>query len=302
MISMALMLGNKNVLAQPGNAMASLPANYKILKIKPSDADPSIHYWDTAHTIYYDPEIKNNKILLWLTGTGGTSNHVPANFIKMALERGYRVIALSFISIPAGSQICIGDTVAKDADCAYRFRRQRVYGDISFPYIPDERQDAIIPRLIKLLQYLSNNDAGGQWDQYIDENTGKPAWLKIAIAGQSQGGGMGEFIAQQEDVFKVISFSGGWDYSNSKTKEIAGWYRRPCVTPGARWYATYHIQEAAAATLRNTYEALPIPANHVFALDQPLLMSKKSKNPYHTEGVQNPAYQSVWELMLGSGR
>ncbi|MGK6341158.1 BPSS1187 family protein [Chryseobacterium sp. DT-3] len=167
-------------------------SGYKILKVKPSEADPSVKNWDSVHVVYYDKGIKNNKVLLWLTGTNGTTNHVPKDFFKTALDQGYRIIALSFISSPGVSQVCVGDYLNKNVDCAAEFRRKRIYGDNVFLQIPDQYQDAIIPRLIKLLQYLTKNDKEGSWSQYLNQTTGKPVWSKIAIAGQSQGGGMGE--------------------------------------------------------------------------------------------------------------
>ncbi|MCT2409131.1 hypothetical protein NZD88_16405 [Chryseobacterium antibioticum] len=277
-------------------------ARYKILKVRPSEADPTVRNWDSVHVVYYDRAIKNNKVLLWLTGTNGSTNNVPISFFKTALDQGYRIIALSFISTPGVSQVCVGNKLSKDIDCAAEFRRKRIYGDTVFSSIPDEYQDAIVPRLIKLLQYLSKNDKEGFWSQYLNQSTGKPVWSDIALAGQSQGGGMAEFIAQHESVARVISFSGGWDYSDSKTKKIAGWYFKKLITRPENVFATYHVQEVAAKQLDKINKTLHIPADNVFALDQPLLKQKKSNNnPYHTEGIKNPVYKPIWIKMLGSG-
>ncbi|MDR6369174.1 esterase/lipase [Chryseobacterium bernardetii] len=277
---------------------------YKILKVKPSEADPSVKNWDSAHSVIYDEAIKNNKVLLWLTGTGGSTDHVPQSFFKTALDQGYRIIALSFMSTPGVSQVCKGDYLSKNVDCAAEFRRKRIYGDHTFLPIPDQYQDAIIPRLTKLLQYLSKNDKEGAWSQYLNQSTGKPIWSKIAIVGQSQGGGMAEFIAQHESVARIISFSGGWDYSDSKTKKIAGWYSQKLVTSPQNVFATYHVKEAAATELAEICKELHIPAENVFALDQPMIQRTNKRapsNPYHVEGIKNPVYQPIWIKMLGSG-
>ncbi|MDR4953639.1 hypothetical protein REB14_15785 [Chryseobacterium sp. ES2] len=274
---------------------------YQILRIKPSEADPNVRNWDSVHVVYYDQAIKNNKILLWLTGTNGSTNRIPQSFFKTALDQGYRIIALSFISTPGVSQVCVGNKLNEDVNCAAEFRRKRIYGDDVFSSIPDQYQDAIIPRLIKLLQYLSKNDKEGEWSQYLDQNTDKPVWTKIAIAGQSQGGGMAEFIAQHESVARVLSFSGGWDYSNSKLKKIAGWYSQKSITPPENFFATYHVQELAAVQLAEICKTLNIPSDNVFALDEPLQKAKKGNNPFHTEGIANPVYKNIWIKMLGSG-
>lgn len=279
-------------------------SGYKELKVKPSEADPSVKKWDTANIVYYDKAIKNNKVLVWLTGTGGSNIHVPQDFFKTALEQGYRVIALSFMSMPGVSQICKGDYLSKNVDCAAEFRRKRIYGDNTFLPIPDQYQDAIVPRLTKLLQYLAKNDKEGVWSQYLDQSTGKPAWSKIAIVGQSQGGGMAEFIAQHESVARIISFSGGWDYSDSKTKKIAGWYSQKLITLPQNVFATYHVNEVAASELVEICKTLHIPAENVFALDKPIVQETNKRsppNPYHVEGIKNPVYQPIWIKMLGSG-
>lgn len=292
-----------NLTAQKVNQSIDF-SGYEVLKVKPSEADPSVRKWDSAHIVLYDKAIKNNKVLLWLTGTGGSTDHYPQSFFKTALDQGYRVIALSFMSIPGVSQICIEDYLSKNVDCAAEFRRKRIYGDNIFQPIPDQYQDAIVPRLTKLLQYLSENDKEGGWSQYLDQSTGKPAWSKIAIAGQSQGGGMAEFIAQHESVARIISFSGGWDYSDSKARKIAGWYSQKLITSPQNVFAAYHVKEVAAAELAEICKELHIPSENVFALDQPIIQQTKKRtpsNPYHVEGIKNPVYKPVWIKMLGSG-
>jgi len=51
---------------------------------------------------------------------------------------------------------------------------------------------------------------------------GSPRWERIAVAGQSQGGGHAAFIAKARPVARVVMLSGGWDMS--ARGEIADWY------------------------------------------------------------------------------
>jgi len=275
---------------------------YTKIEVKPSVTDNRITAYDLPHVVFYDPKIKNNKVLLWLFGTSGTTDGMPFKFLKTAVNQGYRVVVLSYITEPAVAGVCIGKTLASDKGCPVEYRRKRAYGDNNFSLIPDQPQDAIISRFVKLLAYLAKSDATGQWAQYLDAQGAKPNWSRIAVAGQSQGGGMAEFIGQNENIFRVISFSGGWDYSDAKTKKIAGWYYNSNVTPMANWYATYNVKERATKSISEICVALKIPADHVFALDKPLLSTNSSSdNPYHGDGVHNPAYKQVWLTMLGSG-
>lgn len=276
---------------------------HRALRIQPSATDATIRAWDTTHVVYYDPSVKANRILLWLAGTNGTPLSVPAELINTALAQGYRVIALSYITVPAVSQVCIGELLNANANCAEDFRRKRIYGDNAFAAIGDAPQDAIISRLSKLLKWLNTNDASGGWSNYLAADGATPKWTSIAVSGQSQGGGMAEFIGQRENVARVISFSGGWDYANARERKIAGWYSKSSVTPMEKWYATYNVNEVAAAQLREISMTLRIPPDHIFALDKPLMNANAASaaNPYHGDGIRNVAYKALWLRMLGSG-
>ncbi len=303
-ITIALILLSVSGNAQTNGRSFIDTIEYKIVRVKPSATNVTIHTWDTAHAVYYDAKIKNNKILLWLAGTNGTALNVPVEFFNTALNQGYKIIALSYITVPAVSQLCKDEVLDANAECAADFRRKRIYGDNNFSLISDEPQDAIIPRFVNLLQWLAKNDSSCNWSQYLNEEGVRPIWNKVAIAGQSQGGGMAAFIGQQESLARVISFSGGWDYSNSKEKKIAGWYFNKNATAMKNWYATYNINEMAATPLKEICTALQIPASHIFAFDKPLLnvnTSKENTNPYHGDGIRNTVYKSIWIKMLGSG-
>lgn len=297
------MLSSGVVEAQDAAQPAVDTARYKTLRVSPSATNPAIQQWDTTHVVYYDPAVRNNKLLLWMAGTNGTPLRVPAALFNTALAQGYRVIALSYITVPAVARVCKEGALDANVNCAEQFRRQRVYGNGVFPQIDDQAQDAIIPRFVSLLQWLNTNDAAGMWSRYLTADGSTANWENVALFGQSQGGGMAQFIGQRENVARVISFSGGWDYSNSREKKIASWYSRDAVTPLERWFATYHVDENAAAQLLEISTALRIPTGQLFALDKPLRSSASttSSNPYHGDGIRNPVYRPLWIRMFGSG-
>lgn len=262
-------------------------------EIKPSATDSSIKAFDAPHLVLYKSSAKQGKLLLFLPGTNGIAVKGPADFFNTAMEQGYRVISLSYIDTPAVSQVCIGNTLISDPDCAEAFRTKRIYGVNAFSLIPDEPQDAIMNRITKLLIYLTRSDKQGNWGVYL--KNGVPKWELIAVTGQSQGGGMSAFIAKKILVARMITFSGGWDYS-AKNK-IAGWYFKQSVTPPDRWYGTYHTLEPAAATIAETYKAMAIPDNHIYPLSLEVRPGRKA----HGEGVWNTAYKQQWIEMLGTG-
>ena len=264
-----------------------------IFKIKPSTTDPAIKVFNSPHLVLYDPSINQGKLLLFLPGTGGVAEKGPSDFFETAIQQGYRVINLSYINNQAVSAICLGQSLANDSNCAEKFRIKRIYGNSTTSLIPDEPQDAIMNRFTKLLIYLADFDRQGNWGMYLEN--GVPKWDKIAVAGQSQGGGMAAFIAKRVLVARIISFSGGWDHS-AKNK-IAGWYFQESVTPPDRWYGTYNIDEPAAATIAETYKAMAIPENHIYSLK----FEVRPGHNAHGEGLKNPAYKQLWIAMLGVG-
>ena len=268
--------------------------NLKTLLVKPSETDTSIKAANTPHLIRYKTTNKSNKILLFMVGTNGIASKTIKNaFLATALEQGYRVISLSYITTPAGAVACAGKNRIDDPDCIEKFRIKRIYGENLTPLFPDEPQDAIINRFTKLLLYLEKNDKAGNWGQYLQN--GSINWKKIAVAGQSQGGGMGAYIAKQHLVAKVIYFSGGWDVE-AKGK-IAKWYYKDSVTPPNRWYATYHVEEPMAHIIAQSCNAMKIPKAHTFALNLPI----NGKSKAHGQGVANKLYKPIWIQMLGRG-
>lgn len=269
--------------------------NYTHFVIRASATDTTIRNLGGSHLVVYDQNAKQGKLLLFMTGTNGIANRGPVAFYKTVVEQGYRLIALAYNDTPAVAQICRDAMLDKDSNCADEFRAKRMYGrSASFPYISDYPQDAIVYRLVKLLQYLMKNDPNANWGQYLDDK-GNPKWTEIAVCGQSQGGGMAEYLGKHEMVYRVISFSGGWDYSGKD--RIANWYSTSNITPPDVWYGTYNVAEDAAKTLAQTYEALKIPKAHVHALDLPARQGR----PPHVEGVGNPTYKNIWIEMLGKG-
>jgi hypothetical protein len=263
---------------------------YTMLRVAPSATDSRIASGEPEHVVIYDRSAKPGNVLLFMPGTGGKPQ--VTRFLAEAVDHGYRVVNLSYVDIPAVAQTCNGEGLRSNPDCAQQFRERRVYGDGNAP-IQDQPQDAIVNRFTKLLVYLVTNDPQGNWAQYLEN--GAPVWRRVAVAGQSQGGGMAEFIAQRQPVARVIIFSGGWDRSSSR--EIAHWYYRKSVTPTDRWFGTYNVAEPMAQVIEASYEALGIPAAQQFSLDKPTQAGVEA----HADGISNPAYRAVWDRMLSSG-
>ena len=263
------------------------------LKIKPSLTDSTIKAVDVPHLIMYDNSMPQGKLFLFLPGTNGIPEKGPKRLFETAIQQGYRVINLSYINQQAVARICRGKNLINDSDCTEKFRARRIYGNNTFTLIPDQPQDAIMNRFSKLLIYLRETDKEGNWGKYLDNN--QPNWSMITVAGQSQGGGMAAFIAKQQQVNRIITFSGGWDFSEKN--KIAKWYFNESKTPSDRWFGIYHAKEPLASVIAETYKAMAIPEKQTYPLNLKIREGRKA----HGEGIRNIVYKEKWIEILGDG-
>lgn len=261
------------------------------LDVPPSATAREITAANSPHIVLFDSEKRAGNLLLWMPGTFGTPRLSPQlNFPQFAAQQGYRVILLSYITDQAVSTVCIGSKLRGNRSCAEDFRRKRIFGNAGFSLIPDQPHDAIDYRLTKLLQYLKDTRKDENWGQYLGDD-GNLRWERIAVGGQSQGGGHAAFIAKNRPVARVVMLSGGWD--KSAQGEIADWYAKPSLTPPERWFFAYHVDEPAASAMADIGVVLKVPAAHVGAFDQPVRGARA-----HGEGMSNPAYIGWWKLAL----
>jgi predicted esterase len=287
-------------MAQP-QPQACAPEPGRVIEcIRPSATDPAIWRFDAAHYVLFNTDARPDaQLLIFLPGTGGEPPG-PLALLRAAADAGYRVISLAYNDVPAVAVYC---PRKPDPTCSEKFRRMRVYGDgIIDPSIDNTRAESIANRLVKLLQYLDAREPQRKWSGYLDNGTLN--FGRIGFAGQSQGAGMAAFIAKEHAVARVILFSSPWDFtvSNGNVRTLAPWIAMPSATPPNRWYGAYHQRENMAALIAKAYATLRIPADHVrvFTFDLPAGRQRGSgDNPYHGEGIRNPAYAEDRAFLLG---
>ena len=267
-------------------------AQERSLRVAPRATDARLAADEPPHWVVYDPAVAE-PLLVWLPGTNGQPEAGPRALFETVREMGYRLIGLSYLDEVAVSQVCIGPRLRAHPNCAAAFRQQRVWGDTTSAPVADKPEDAIVPRLTRLLKRLAEQDPAGQWNDYLEGD--EPRWRRIVLAGQSQGGGMAAYLAKTRAVAGVLMFSGGWD--QAAKGEPAAWYRRASVTPMERWHATYNTQEPQAEALARTYQVLGIAPAQLHALDLTVV-----RRTAHGDGIGNPAYAPLWRQMLTATR
>jgi hypothetical protein len=269
--------------------------------IKPSATDPAIQRFDSPDYILFNANSGPDAYLLvFLPGTHGKPPG-PVRFLREAANAGYRVISLAYNDAPAINVYC---PRSPDPKCAEKFRRMRIYGDGTAinPAIDNTPAESIINRLAKLLQYLDRRAPQRKWGGYLKDAA--PKWGRIALAGQSQGAGMAAFIAKQHEVARVILFSSPWDFvvTSGRVRRLAIWLSAPSKTPPHRWYGGYHEQENMAGLIARAYAALQIPPDHIRVFQlylPPARQQAGDRNPFHGQGIRNPAYGRDRAFFLG---
>jgi hypothetical protein len=261
--------------------------------VRPSQADPSITRFDEPNIVLFNRSSGDRtQLVVFLPGTHGK----PANaklLQSVVANQGYRVIGLEYNDEPAVVQVCPRDPNPK---CSAEFRQKRVFGDDVTKVVDNTAQEAIVFRLVKLLEYLDAQHPDERWSGYL--KGGEPDWSRIVVSGLSQGAGMAAYIAKLKPVARVVLFSSPWDFYG-RSRELAPWIHGPSATPADRWFAEYHKRENTADLLAQSYKALGIPEANVRVFDADLPPTHPAENPYHGSTIMLPVYVPDWQAMFG---
>lgn len=286
--------------------------------VQPAATDAAISESYTPHRVYFDPAApRRNELLVFLPGTGGRNDGSPRAFSTTAAELGYHVIDLAYPN-SISATVCWRHS---DPACFENFRREIIEGRDTSPLIAVGRADSIENRLGKLLQMLNVREPERGWGQFLDP-AGGVAWAKVALAGQSQGGGHAALIAQEHRVARVLLFGAPKDY-NPKLRKPAPWYR-PGRTPEERFFAFVHTRDRQGCDFPQQleiYRAMGMAAEPMsvdgatppYGNARVLLTSYPghmiSSQEAHVIGISNqlrdasgaPLFKPVWTYMLTAG-
>ena len=171
------------------------------------------------------------------------------------------------------------------------------------------QSQSIENQLQKVLAMLSKRQPAKGWEQYL--GGAGLVWEKVALAGQSQGGGHAALIARDHRVARVLLFGAPKDYDPRRQKPAA-WYR-PGSTPAGRFFALVHTRDEQGCTFQQQLEiyksmgmdgkrvdvdtaAAPFGNAHVLVTSYPgrPIPSKTA----HTLGISNPRFKEAWTYML----
>ena len=205
--------------------------------VRPADTDDKIVTFDNPHGVYFPEGTSRGELLLFLPGTNKKENQMPGarRFCRNAATSGYNVIFLMYPNDVAAAEACREDA---DPNAFSDFRKTLIEGGDT-RHLKLARSESIENRAIKLLLFLAHEHPDQGWQSFITKD--QLEWTKIAVAGQSQGGGHAAWIATRHLVARVLCFGSPKDYS-LKLNAPAKWYG-DSVTPLERYFAFNNIYD-----------------------------------------------------------
>lgn len=294
------------VLLLPWPAFAAV----QVTVVPAQATDPALDRSWGPHRTYLDPDaVPRGQLLLFLPGTGGRNVGPPRPFSLTAAELGYHVIELAYPN-NLSATVCWRQT---DPNCFEKFRREVIKGNDFSPLIAVGRADSIEYRMERLLTVLSARQPARGWGQFLGPR-GEAAWEKIAVAGQSQGGGHAALIARDRKVARVLLFGAPKDY-DPKGRKPAPWYG-PSRTPAKRFFALVHTRDRQGCTFPQQieiYRAMGMADKPVsvdgamppYGNSRILITSypgrQISSKAAHVVGLSDPAFKPAWIYMLMAG-
>lgn len=259
------------LMSSPGHAQADKQTQQALdgLVIRPSTTDAAIKEFDDPHWVYVNRDIvvkhdtqlpaDRHELLLWIPGTRPPNMPEPEpgkvvrggshEFCKLAATLGYHVISLSYPnSISASS--CNKEP---EPGAFEEFRMAIIQGGAT-KHITVSKTDCIENRLVKLLRLLMEKRAREEWPQFLNDD-GSIKWERIAVAGQSQGGGHAALIGIHHKVTRVLCFGAPKDFSVA-LQAPAAWYLKESATPKDRFFTFNHEQDRQGCTPAQQIENL----------------------------------------------
>ena len=277
--------GGLEILATAG---ISVPDIFEIIHHTNPDDPPDFSAWGHGFEVTEFPPNQSAVQAVYMQG-GGKAMVIPAfqrtgrdinnrgakAFLETGANLGYHCVELMYPDDVAAAEVCRDDP---DPNSFEAFRMALIQGGAS-AHVTIERTDSIENRLIKLLLLLRQRRPREEWGQFLDGR--EIAWERIAVAGQSQGGGHAGIIAVKHRVARVIMFGAPKDFSRAR-QQPAQWYSEEKATPVAAFFAINHRQDRQGCTFPEELQNL-----HALGSDQigPLVDVDQESPPYRHSRV-----------------
>jgi hypothetical protein len=169
-----------------------------------------------------NPAARKKKLFLYIVGSG-VSETTAQEILYEGARRGYNAIAIAYRNYEAVAPLCAR---SPDDDCTGKVREEILTGVDLTPLVTIGPQDALEPRLQKLLIHLRTAYPAEGWGEFL--NGGETNWAKITAAGHSQGAGHVALLVKRHAMERAVIISGTADLTPSG--KPAPWLSRPNKT------------------------------------------------------------------------
>jgi hypothetical protein len=218
------------------------PAGALCRFVTPAEAGtPGSGDYPDPHVVIRPTVPTKAELVVFLPGTGGRPQNqlsgpyadADHSIYASATSKGYRVIGLTYQNSPSIGLLC-----GSDDACFLPTRRTLITGDVQpgSAVTSMNREDAIIPRLTRLLVYLRDTgDPTGGWGSFLMNPSCIPLLCrlnpaKLIVSGHSQGGGHAGVIGKDYAVRRVVMLASPCD-ALGNPGPIASWTLPPFTTP-----------------------------------------------------------------------
>ena len=214
-------------------ALCSAQTEYAV---SPPATDPNIDLYTDNHFAEINAGLPQQDLLL--VNFPGTSGRPfgSRKILREAANHGIRAIGLMYPNDLIVFQLC-----GLDKPCYEQVRLEVLDGIDRTSVVDISPANAIVNRLVKLLEYLDEQHPADGWGTFLDGN--QPRWAAIVFSGHSQGGLYAALSAREHLVSGVGLIANGCDLINNQP---APWLSAPHQTPSARYYGFLHDQDTIA--------------------------------------------------------
>jgi len=210
---------------------------FRLYEIDPQDTNPEIRIRRGKHLALVPEHVPpRDELFVFIPGTGAGPRSYEY-LASIAAFAGYRVVTLAYPNDYAVRNICLDYW----QNCTIKIRREILYGIDSSDLIDIEEADALVPRLLSLLQYLDDQFPGDNWKQFYEGDIIR--WDKIVAAGHSQGGGHTAALALDHELARAVHFSKYGDTCKRCGRIPEPWTLLPRKTPPERQFSFHHKDE-----------------------------------------------------------
>jgi pimeloyl-ACP methyl ester carboxylesterase len=254
-------------------------------------------------------------LVVFLPGCGGKPDGYQ-DFLTTAGSEGYHVIGLDYPN-PCEA------VFTSDAEFE-SYWREVALAELGNNAVPLEGhpQDAILPRLKALLNYMLDHDPNGRWDRFMEADAAAPdglrmRWDRIMFAGHSMGTAYAAYFAKRFVVKRVILMAGPEDGIETcaatqccdplgTPPTSPSWFTQH-ATPSDRYYGLVHPDDTCCVhrydRAKANWDTLGMMASHRFestaaCLDSCGETTDDGCKPHYV--VTEISHQSHWQTMLDS--